>query len=137
MWWKDVISETVGKAWGIVDKIIPSKDLTIKTKADIQKALIELEQVLTVKFAEFQSKVYMQELRYGAWYQRMWRPMFMYLFLMVLFNNWFLCSYFPWAVEVELTQMEWVFINLISGLYAGSRGVEHIVGRKTKKKEEE
>lgn len=137
MWWQLLVTATLGKALKIIDDLVIDKDLAVKTKAQIQIALIEMGQTVSIKMAELQSKVYNSELKYGNVLQKSWRPSFMWLLLALFVNNTFLFAYFPgWAVYIELSVWQTRFFELVVGLFVGGRTVEKVVNIiKSKEKE--
>lgn len=106
------------KVAGVVDKLIPDKDLAIKVKAE-----------LSMELAKSRSEVIQAEAR-GGWLQRSWRPITMLVFVYIIFNNYILMPYAR-ALGLDLPVLEipagmWGLLKIGMGGYVLGRSGEHI-----------
>lgn len=108
----------------IIKKLIPDKDLRAKLSTEIETSVLSVQD----KLIDGRVKIMLAEMSSQSWMARNWRPAYMWLFLVILFNNMLLYPYFDFAVEIEVPERMWRFMEITAGLYMGMRTYE-----KTKK----
>ena len=80
----DVISAVAKPVLGIIDKLVPDKDLAAQLKVNIQSELINLD----TRVLESQTKAIVAESQGESWMQRNWRPVTMLTFTGLIVAHW-------------------------------------------------
>jgi hypothetical protein len=73
----EIGASILGPLFGIIDQAVPDKDLAAKLKADIQVAVLRIQE----KTLESQKDIIVAEAQGESPLQRMWRPAFMILLM--------------------------------------------------------
>jgi hypothetical protein len=73
----EIGSSILGPLFGIIDQAVPDRDLAAKLKADIQVAVLRIQE----KTLESQKDIIVAEAQGESTLQRVWRPSFMILLM--------------------------------------------------------
>lgn len=110
----------------VITKAVPDKDMQQKIKGELGQELLKSQDEL----AKLASGNVMAEIQGHSWMQRNWRPSLMFVFMLILVNNFVLV---PYAVAFGLTvpmlefpQAFWGLLTVGVGGYIGGRTVEKI-----------
>jgi len=118
-----IAGKIIGKVMDIIDKKVEDKNLKEQLKSEIQKLTIQQD----IEEISLQAKVLLGEI-HGNKLQRSWRPLLMYLILLILFNNYILFPYlslFTDKVKVlDFPTLFWYFLIVGIGGYIPSRTYE-------------
>ena len=119
--------------FGVIDKAVPDKDLAIQLKADIQTAVLSIQE----KTLESQRDIIVAEAQGESYIQRSWRPWFM-VFLMFFIGSSVIAGAFGFGAEVKagwdaIPQPAWSLAQIGLGGYIGGRTVEKVVKTATGK----
>lgn len=113
----------------IISKIIPDKEKQNEAKLK----LFELEQDGVLKEMESKSSVIKAEANSQSWLARNWRPILMLVFILILFNNYVLCSIFSTFgikyVVMQIPPNMWTLLEIGVGGYIGGRSAEKIADK--------
>lgn len=110
--------------FGIIDQAVPDKDLAATLKADIQKAVIDVQ----LKTIESQKDIIVAEAQGGSWLQRTWRPMFMVLLMGSLIVS-VVGGMLGYGADIaagwdSINDSAWTLMQIGLGGYIGGRTVE-------------
>ena len=118
-----IASKVIGKVIDIIDKKVEDKDLKEKLKSEINSLLVQKD----IQEISAQGKIIMEEI-HGNTLQRSWRPLLMYLILLILFNNYILFPYlslFTDKVKVlDMPSLFWYFLIVGIAGYIPARTYE-------------
>lgn len=128
---KAIAAPILAPIFGIIDKAVPDKDLAAQLKADIQRAVIEVQ----VKTLESQRDVIIAEAQGESWLQRTWRPMFMVLLMASLIVS-VVGGMAGYGEDIaagwdSINESAWLLMQIGLGGYIGGRTVEKVVGATT------
>lgn len=126
-----ILSFIKGPVFSIIDKLLPDGSLKARLKAEIEGKLLKSEE----RFAELQGELIGLELRSESWLTRSWRPLLMYLIMLLLLVYGLLLPLGE-AVFGKLEHFEprwhqfpdglWKLLMLGVGGYIGGRTVEKL-----------
>lgn len=127
-----ILSFIKGPLFSIIDKLIPDGALKARLKAEIEQRLLQSDE----RMAELQSEILAIELKSDNWLTRSWRPMLMYLIMLLLAVYGLLLPLYE-ALFGPLEHFEprwhqfpdglWNLLMLGVGGYIGGRTVEKLV----------
>jgi len=112
----------------ILDKILPSKD------KKIDKQIAEMDLSSSENEVKNTTSQIVKEESSGNFLQRSWRPLLMYIFIMILFNNSILVPIFSYYFNITLATLSYPndlpveMIYAVSG-YMGFRTIEKVTGK--------
>jgi len=112
----------------ILDKILPSKD------KKIDKQIAEMDLSSSENEVKNTTSQIVKEESSGNFLQRSWRPLLMYIFIMILFNNSILVPIFSYYFNITLATLSYPndlpveMIYAVSG-YMGFRTIEKVAGK--------
>jgi hypothetical protein len=127
---KSIISEIavpiLGPIFSIIDQAVTDKDLAAKLKADIQMAVLRIQE----KTIEVQGSVIMAEAKGESAIQRMWRPIFM-VFLMGNIQISVVGGMLGFAEHIAagwnaIPDPAWLLAQVGLGGYVGGRTIEKV-----------
>lgn len=126
-----ILSFIKGPVFSIIDKLIPGGSLKARLKAEIETRLLQSDD----KLAELQAGLLAIELKSESWLTRSWRPLLMYLVMMLLAVYGLLLPLYE-AAFGRLEHFEprwhqfpdglWSLLMLGVGGYIGGRTVEKL-----------
>jgi hypothetical protein len=121
-----LISNAVKGIFGIVDKAVTDKDKANELKTQIESKVLQLADKLT----EAQKDIILAELK-GSWLQRNWRPVLMFVFILIIFHNWILAPYLLAYISakipiVPMPDKMWGLLTVGVGGYIAGRTFEKI-----------
>lgn len=126
-----ILSFIKGPLFSIIDKLIPDGSLKARLKAEIETRLLQSDD----RLAELQGELLGIELRSESWLTRSWRPMLMYLIMLLLAVYGLLLPMYE-AMFGPLEHFEprwnqfpdglWTLLMLGVGGYIGGRTVEKL-----------
>lgn len=129
-----IIGKVLEKVFGVVDKLIPDKDLAAKLKAEIQTTLMVQEHNEIMALIEGRVKIILAETT-GGWLQRNWRPMLMLICMAIIFNNYVLFPYASfWTDKVTMLDLPdglWALLNVGTVGYVAGRTVEKVMKKES------
>lgn len=121
-----LIGKILESSLGIVDQLIPDKDLASKIKAGITQAVEDNTHKLDMAGADNVKA----EAQGESWLQRNWRPILMLTIVFIIFNNYVLVPYLALftskIVVLELPGGLWALLNVGVGGYVAGRSGEKI-----------
>ena len=144
MWGIDSIAGFIKGLWEptteLIDNLHSSDEekMTLRNdnariQKDVNLKLIELETKkveVEAQLLKAQAAIITVELKHGSWMQKNWRPSLMYLFGLIIFNNYMLAPYlqaiFGWSVQMEIPVDMWDLIKIFAGGYVIGRSGEKI-----------
>jgi len=107
----------------IIDKKIADEDLKEKLKAEIKSLAYQTE----IEELKRKSDIVLAEST-GNFFQRSWRPILMYVFILILFNNYILFPYLSMVTDkvkiLEFPEQFWYLLIVGVGGYIGGRTYE-------------
>jgi hypothetical protein len=125
-----IVAPLLGKAFDVVDQLVPDKDLATKIKAQIQAKSMDIDHSEFVTALTEQSSVIKAEAAGAGWLQRNWRPGIMAIFGLIIFNNYvlnpWLSALFGIDVMMDIPPEMWSLLKLGIGGYIAGRSVEKI-----------
>ena len=114
----------LGPLFGIIDQAVPDKDLAVKLKADIQVAVLRIQE----KTLESQKDIIVAEAQGESYIQRAWRPWFMVLLMvsMVVSVVGGMLGYGPNIASGwdSINDQAWLLMQIGLGGYIGGRTIE-------------
>jgi len=124
------VSSIISPVRKIVDDVTTSDEERLKAKAKLD----EIENAARAKFLKHvqniisaQKEVLLAELK-GNWMQRSWRPLLMYVFILIIFNNFIVAPYVDafagTSVFLEFPTFFWQIMTVSIGGYIGARTYE-------------
>jgi predicted small secreted protein len=121
---KAIAAPILQPLFGIIDQAVPDKDLAATLKADIQKAVIDVQ----IKTLESQRDIIIAEAQGGSWLQRTWRPMFMVLLMASLVVS-VVGGMAGYGEDIaagwdSINDSAWLLMQIGLGGYIGGRTVE-------------
>lgn len=134
------IAQAVGSVLDPVRKLVDDVTTSKEEKMQLQQRLNEIENEAQQQMYDHvqeitnaQKEVLLAELQ-GNWLQRSWRPLLMYVFILILFNNFIVAPYveaFATGAEVylEFPTLFWQVMLLSIGGYIGGRTYEKVKGK--------
>lgn len=110
----------------VVTKAVPDKDMQEKIKGELGQELLKSQDEL----AKLGASNVKAEINGHSWMQRNWRPSLMFVFMLILVNNF---VFVPYAVSfglsvpmLEFPQAFWGLLTVGVGGYIGGRTIEKI-----------
>lgn len=127
-----ILSFIKGPLFSIIDKLIPDGSLKARLKTEIEPRLLQSDE----RLAELQGELLAIQLRSESWLTRSWRPLLMYLIMLLLAVYGLLLPMYE-ALFGPLIHFEprwhqfpeglWTLLMLGVGGYIGGRTVEKLV----------
>jgi len=121
-----IIGKVLESSLGIVDQLVPDKDLAAKIKAGITQSVEDNAAKLDLAGAD----IVKTEAQGESWLQRNWRPILMLTIVSIIFNNYVLVPYLSLFTEkvavLELPGGLWALLNVGVGGYVAGRSGEKI-----------
>jgi len=132
-WWSAIIAPVANlfnSALGIVDKMVPDKDLAAKLKAALSQELMRITHNEFIELLKSQTSIILAEAK-GGWLQRNWRPGLMLTFMIIIANNYiihpYLALFFPGkSLALALPPEMWGLLKIGVGGYVVGRSVEKV-----------
>ncbi len=126
-----IVGPILGKAFGIIDQLVPDKDLNTKLKSQIQMAVMTMNHSEFIEVLKAKTSIIISEAKSGSWLARSWRPMIMCLFGVIIFNNYvfypYLSLFFEEAPVMEIPDDMWSLLKIGLGGYVVGRSAEKIL----------
>ena len=121
-----IIGKVLETSLGIVDQLVPDKDLAAKIKAGIAQAVEDNAAKLDLAGAS----IVKTEAAGESWLQRNWRPILMLTIVSIIFNNYVLAPYLSLFTDkvtiLDLPGGLWALLNVGVGGYVAGRSGEKI-----------
>jgi hypothetical protein len=132
-WWTAIVAPVANlfnSALGIVDKMVPDKDLATKLKAALSQELMRITHNEFIELMKSQTSIILAEAK-GGWLQRNWRPMLMALFGVIIANNYIVHPYLQLfapgkSLALTLPPEMWSLLKIGIGGYVVGRSVEKV-----------
>ncbi len=126
-----IIGSIIQNVTGLVNKIVPDRDLAQKITSDITKQMLDENAKIIQSEIENQAQVIIAEAKGESAIQRNWRPILMLVFTFIIFNNYVLAPYLKcfWDSVPTLTLPDemWALLKLGVGGYVAGRSVEKVI----------
>ena len=107
----------------IIYRRVEDKNKARELETEITKEILKLSETYITN----QSKILISEIN-GKWFQRLWRPLLMYIIIFIIFNNFILLPYFKMfgvnIPKLELPQEFWNILLISLGGYIPLRTYE-------------
>jgi hypothetical protein len=123
-----IVGPILSSVFGIVDQMVPDKDLAERLKAQIQMAVMSMDHKEFMGALEAQKSIILAEATGASWLQRNWRPLLMLVCIAIILNNYVIV---PWLMvfttKVAILAMPdklWTLMIIGVGGYVGGRTVE-------------
>ena len=121
-----IIGKVLETSLGIVDQLVPDKDLAAKIKAGIAQSVEDNAAKLDLAGAS----IVKAEAAGESWLQRNWRPILMLTIVSIIFNNYVLAPYLSLFTDkvaiIDLPGGLWALLNVGVGGYVAGRSGEKI-----------
>ena len=121
-----IIGKVLETSLGIVDQLVPDKDLAAKIKAGIAQSIEDNAAKLDLAGAS----IVKTEAAGESWLQRNWRPILMLTIVSIIFNNYVLAPYLSLFTDkvtiLDLPGGLWALLNVGVGGYVAGRSGEKI-----------
>ena len=121
-----IIGKVLETSLGIVDQLVPDKDLAAKIKAGIAQSVEDNAAKLDLAGAS----IVKTEAAGESWLQRNWRPILMLTIVSIIFNNYVLAPYLSLFTDkvaiLDLPGGLWALLNVGVGGYVAGRSGEKI-----------
>jgi hypothetical protein len=122
----EIGTSILGPLFGVIDQAVPDKDLATRLKADIQVAVLKIQE----KTLDSQKEVIIAEAGGESYIQRTWRPWFM-VFLMFNIAASMLAGLFGLADRMtdawaSIPGPAWTLMQVGIGGYIGGRTIEKV-----------
>ena len=121
-----IIGKVLETSLGIVDQLVPDKDLAAKIKAGIAQSVEDNAAKLDLAGAS----IVKTEAAGESWLQRNWRPILMLTIVSIIFNNYVLVPYLSLFTDkvtiLDLPGGLWALLNVGVGGYVAGRSGEKI-----------
>ena len=121
-----IIGKVLETSLGIVDQLVPDKDLAAKIKAGIAQSIEDNAAKLDLAGAS----IVKAEAAGESWLQRNWRPILMLTIVSIIFNNYVLAPYLSLFTDkvtiLDLPGGLWALLNVGVGGYVAGRSGEKI-----------
>ena len=122
-----IIGDLLNKLFGVVDKVVPDRDLALKLKNE----LAQLDYSIIKSEIEESAKVLVAEAQGGSWLQRNWRPVLMLIFTYIIAHNYIIAPIlkmiWPSFIVLEVPPDLWQLLKIGIGGYIVGRSGEKIV----------
>ena len=126
-----LIGPIVEKTIGVVDQLVPDKDLKEKLKSELQSQMMTLDYDVLEKEIESKAKIIVAEAQGLSWLQRNWRPILMLTIGAIIANNYVVYPYLSLftakALVLELPDPLYNLMAIGVGGYIAGRSGEKIV----------
>lgn len=129
----DFIGSIFKPATELIDNLHTSEEEKLMLKAkmlEIEKETINKAVDLETKIVEAKKEIILAEAN-GSWVQRSWRPILMWVIIVIIANNFIFAPYlnaiFGWSVMLELPNALWSLLTVGVGGYVVGRSGEKIV----------
>ena len=124
-----IVGTIIEKVIGVVDQVVPDKDLAKKLNTELQMAVMQMDHREMQTLVETQGKIVLAEAQGKSWLQRNWRPLLMLVVIVIIFNNYVLVPYLAmWTTKIAVLELP---MGLWALLTAGVSG--YVVGRSGEK----
>ena len=121
-----IIGKVLETSLGIVDQLVPDKDLAAKIKAGIAQSVEDNAAKLDLAG----TSIVKAEAAGESWLQRNWRPILMLTIVSIIFNNYVLAPYLSLFTDkvaiLDLPGGLWALLNVGVGGYVAARSGEKI-----------
>jgi len=121
-----IIGKVLETSLGIVDQLVPDKDLAAKIKAGIAQSVEDNAAKLDLAG----TSIIKAEAAGESWLQRNWRPILMLTIVSIIFNNYVLAPYLSLFTDkvtiLDLPGGLWALLNVGVGGYVAGRSGEKI-----------
>ena len=121
-----IIGKVLETSLGIVDQLVPDKDLAAKIKAGIAQSVEDNAAKLDLAG----TSIVKAEAAGESWLQRNWRPILMLTIVSIIFNNYVLAPYLSLFTDkvaiLDLPGGLWALLNVGVGGYVAGRSGEKI-----------
>jgi len=121
-----IIGKVLETSLGIVDQLVPDKDLAAKIKAGIAQSVEDNAAKLDLAG----TSIVKAEAAGESWLQRNWRPILMLTIVSIIFNNYVLAPYLSLFTDkvaiLDLPGGVWALLNVGGGGYVAGRSGEKI-----------
>ena len=121
-----IIGKVLETSLGIVDQLVPDKDLAAKIKAGIAQSVEDNAAKLDLAG----TSIVKAEAAGESWLQRNWRPILMLTIVSIIFNNYVLAPYLSLFTDkvaiIDLPGGLWALLNVGVGGYVAGRSGEKI-----------
>ena len=121
-----IIGKVLETSLGIVDQLVPDKDLAAKIKAGIAQSVEDNAAKLDLAG----TSIVKAETAGESWLQRNWRPILMLTIVSIIFNNYVLAPYLSLFTDkvaiLDLPGGLWALLNVGVGGYVAGRSGEKI-----------
>jgi len=131
-----LVGKLLDKAFGVIDQLVPDKDLANKIKADIQMQTMQVDHTEFMSLIDSRAKVLVAEITGESWLQRNWRPILMLTIIAIVANNYLIAPmvnamfghwlHTPLPI-LELPDALWALMTLGTGGYIFGRSGEKMV----------
>lgn len=126
------IASAVGSILNPVRDIIDEISTTDEERMKLQQRLDEIENEAkqdmykhVQSITNAQKEVLITEMK-GSFFQRNWRPHLMYVFMLILVNNFVAVTYIPGAEYIPFPNAFWGLMTLAVSGYIGGRSIEKL-----------
>lgn len=124
-----IVGQVITSVTGIIDKLVPDKDLATKLKADLELEMAKQDFTLIESQLQKQAEVVIAEASGESWLQRNWRPILMLVIVAIVANNYIIVPYLSlFTDQVKVLDLPDKLWNLMTLGVSG-----YIVGRTTEK----
>ena len=126
-----VVGEIIDKGLGIIDDMVPDKDLATKLKAAVREKTLTYAHTEGLETIKAQMTTIVAEIKSGSWITTNWRPITMLTFVAIIANNYILYPYLAlfWsnAPTLDIPPDMWNLLKIGLGGYVVGRSVENVV----------
>ena len=121
-----IIGKVLETSLGIIDQLVPDKDLAAKIKTGIAQSVEDNAAKLDLAG----TSIVKAEAAGESWLQRNWRPILMLTIVSIIFNNYVLAPYLSLFTDkvaiLDLPGGLWALLNVGVGGYVAGRSGEKI-----------
>lgn len=125
-----IIGDIIDKGLGIVDDLVPDKDLANKLKTRIKQQIEQNSHEKDLEQIRAQAGVIKAEATGESWLQRNWRPVLMLVITVIVANNYVLFPYMSLftskATMLDLPPELWNLLKIGVGGYIVGRSAEKV-----------
>lgn len=121
-----IIGKVVEKVVGVIDDLVPDKDLAAKLKAQVQMSVMSMDHAEIMETIKAQKDIIVAEAKSDSWLTRSWRPIVMLGFMAILFMTWF--GYKPDYITDAVLSKVFQLLQIGIGGYVVGRSVEKAAG---------
>ena len=119
---QNLIPQSIEKTMRIIEAKVSDTTITEQIRAELYRDMFKRDSILM----RAQASIISAETEGSSWMQRSWRPITMFVFLLMLFLYWI--GLVPDYLETNTAAVDKVFGLLQVGIggYIGSRGIEKV-----------